>query len=753
MTRRIFALFFFASSLHAATASLLFSRGYGVLPEPQRVELRSGDFRFDAYWRIEQGTGVAASSFASRNLTQSLAERYGVILTGIPSGPKVVLAIEAGTVEPGASQDRDRAQIAAQAYRMVLTPTEVRITANAEPGLFYGVQTLLQLLNSPGNHMRLPEGEITDWPDLQMRQIYWDDAHHLERLSDLKAAVRQAAFFKINGFIIKLEGHFQFRSAPALVEPQALSPAEFQDLTDYALRYHVQVIPYLDAPAHIAFILKHPEYKALRAFPESNYELCATNPDSLKLMYGMYDDLLAANKGVKYFYLSTDEAYYIGWADNAQCREAARAKELGSRGKLLAEFVSSAANYLHDRGRTVVFWGEYPLKPEDIQALPSHIVNGETYGEAFDPVYRQRGIRQMIYNATEGEEHLFPQYSLWPQSNRLHPLHETERRLADAVAKITSDPARRNADLLGLVIAGWGDMGVHPETFWLGYAAITAAGWNPNAANPEQSATAFYPLFYGADVTNMDRVYQLMSHQAQIWTDTWDQIDSTARKPIWGNSEQIFTPPHPAHDQSLTLPAAPGADLKRAKDWSLDNVRRLQIAAQAGTENEELAGLLQANLLRAESNRYGLEVFLAIAGLCRQNLKMLTGLGAVDTALRQAQTAKDPRQAVASLDRALATVRQIRDERNAAYRDALATWSKSWLPRVEQANGRRFLHEVDDVKDHLPDRTIDMTYLIYRELLLPVESWYSQMQAARNQYAKAHQLPEQQVALQWADLQ
>ena len=153
----------------------------------------------------------------------------------------------------------------------------------------------------------------------------------------MKRAVRQAAFFKINAFVLKLEGHFQYKSAPALVEPQALSPSEFQELTDYGLRYYVQVVPYLDAPSHIAFILKHPAYAGLRAFPDSNYEACATNPDTFKLYYGMFQDLLDANKGVKYLYLSTDEAYYIGKADNAQCREVEAARQLGSVGKLLAQ--------------------------------------------------------------------------------------------------------------------------------------------------------------------------------------------------------------------------------------------------------------------------------------------------------------------------------------------------------------------------------------------------------------------------------
>jgi len=84
-------------------------------------------------------------------------------------------------------------------------------------------------------------GRDSGLADVQLRIIYWDDAHHLERLDVLKHAVQEAAFFKINGFAIKLEGHFQYKSAPAIVEPYALAPSELQELTDFALRYHVQL--------------------------------------------------------------------------------------------------------------------------------------------------------------------------------------------------------------------------------------------------------------------------------------------------------------------------------------------------------------------------------------------------------------------------------------------------------------------------------------------------------------------------------
>lgn len=743
----------------AQTVSPLFARGYTVIPEPQKVTLGVDNFTFGPAWQLKLDSSVDRDDVAVETLREDLASRFNVRLNSPGNSAGVLtLRIEQGSVPIGKALDSNRRSLKNQAYRIDLHKNAIAITANASTGLFYGVETLVQLLRPRMGTLWFPEGTIVDWPDMKLRHIYWDDNHHLEHVDALKRDLRQAAFYKINGFVIKLNGHFQYKSAPAVVEPYALTPAELQDLTNYGLRYHIQLIPYLDGPAHIAFILKHPEYQNLREYPDSNYEICSTNPASYKLLEGMYQDLLDANKGVKYFYLSTDEPYYLGLAHNSQCNEADLAKRLGSVGKVFAHFVDKSGGYLHDHGRQVIFWGEYPMKPSDLSSLPPYVINGEVYGPAYDRAFHQRGIRQMIFTSNEGEENLFPDYFILPKADRLHGPSNDQfvdnpgtPRVPGIMKSISFDSARINTTVIGEVDCGWGDEGVNPETMWLGYVASVAAGWHPGPPNAAELSSSFYSLFYGDNVVNMNRVYQMMSDQAQSWSDSWDAMDSTARKGIWGASYGIFKPRQPAHDQTLPLPPVPSGNLNYSSAWSTENTRRVALAAQAEQQNRALLGLLNENIQRAQFNQYNLQVYLTIAELCRQNLSMIAGIHRMDIDLESASRVKDknPKRAVAEVDTALDTATSIWRQRNEALHNTVGTWYQRWFPRVEEANGRRFLHQLDDVKDHLPDRTVDMTYLVYREKLLPFGEWVNAIATARNQFAAAHNLPERNYHLAW----
>ena len=160
-----------------------------------------------------------------------------------PGRSAVRLAVAPKSVPIGVSlTEKDKDVIAEQAYRLVLVEA-----ARDQPHCKCPIGAILRRADA-GTTREDPRRPTPDFAGRRNHRlarsppssIYWDDAHHLEPLPILKQAVRQAAFYKVNGFAIKLEGHFHSAHAAPVVEPYAMTPAEFQELTDYAFRYHVQ---------------------------------------------------------------------------------------------------------------------------------------------------------------------------------------------------------------------------------------------------------------------------------------------------------------------------------------------------------------------------------------------------------------------------------------------------------------------------------------------------------------------------------
>lgn len=742
----------------------LSSPGNRLLPVPQKMQFTNQHFLLDESWTIACGS-LPENDAACSSLQAELKTRFGISLgthrgKGKNNEKTITLKIQRGAVPIGETTDTNRTALKNQAYRLTLQQHNITIVANAPQGLFYGVQTLLQSLEAQHRWVYFTTGEIEDWPDLDLRIIYWDDAHHLERPDALKRAIRQAAYYKINGFALKLEGHFEFASAPALVEPYAYTAREYQELTNYARSMYVELIPFLDAPAHIAFILKHPAYKDLRAFPNSNYDLSVVEPKADSLILNMMNDLFAANKGGKYVVFSTDEAYYTGKAP----ADSQRAAALGGPGKLLAEYITRIGNQLHQRGRKVIIWTEFPLKKEDIKDLPNHIISG-VYNHEWAPTIKAHGMRQMIYTSTQGVEPLFPNYyPLAPKElfkNFPADNYDEEQqgqlpkgRVGEMLADITTAKGAADADFMGVFVAGWADAGLHPETFWLGYATGASTGWKSSATTAAELMAKFYNSFYDNDGA-MEKVYRLLSTQAEFWGRSWQLRSSNNRVPIFGNSYQIYPEPKPAKDQTLPpLPVPATPDLSLGSDWNKSNAVLLEETENFLQQNNVLMNLLQEKISRAAGQTYHLQVLFSVAQLCRQNLQFLLALKKINVSLQLAHQAgnSDPAVAVALVDAALDKIQEVRSQRNEVLQTVTTTWYQEWFPKVAEANGRKFLHQADNVKDHQPDRTIDMSYLVYRQLKFPLGVWANEVLAVRNHYAKQHGLPERRASDKWESI-
>ncbi|MCE5272595.1 beta-N-acetylhexosaminidase, partial [bacterium] len=374
------------------------ARGYSLIPAPQKVELGARDITVDCTWAVQSRVGT--EDIAYRRLVEGAGELHGLSFEGTGSG-KVILAVAAGTVK--GAQDP---ALNEQGYILKIAPGEITVTGNAPAGLFYGVQSLLQLLRrGADSRLRLPECTISDWPALELRFVHWDTKHHQCRIETLKRLIDWHAFFKANAIAFEIEDKYEFPRHPVIGAPGAYTKAEMIELTRYAAERHIQLVPDIQAPSHMAYALKHKEFAHLRA-DGSNYQACMCDPEAIKLIFDLYQDMIDATPGVKYFLVSTDEVYYAGICD--KCRKK-RPYDEASRSQAWVDFAKQAHAFLNERGRRQISWVEYPLLARDIAQLPPDLINGVMGGDGeFLAQQKKIGLRQLAYSSTQGAEFLFP---------------------------------------------------------------------------------------------------------------------------------------------------------------------------------------------------------------------------------------------------------------------------------------------------------------------------------------------------------
>ncbi len=368
------------SSLQASVTELKL-QGYSLIPAPQKVDLSGEDIVIGGAWGVTAGAEEA--TFAKQWLIDWAAKLHGQSFAGTGQSA-VVLSISPGTVTDSLNPAQSR-----QAYRLSISDRGIEVIGNAEAGLFYGVQSLLQLMrrDSQGS-LRVPSGTIVDWPDLALRIVHWDTKHHQNRVETLKRYLDWAAIFKINAISFEMEDKYEYPSHPLVGAPGAYTKVEMQDLTRYALQRNVQLIPNVQAPAHMTYVLKHEKYAHLRS-DGSNYQACMCDEEAMQLILDLYQDMIDATPGVEYFHVSTDEVYYAGI-----CEKCPDEYNVVNRSQLWVDYVNRVYHWMQERNRKVMCWVEYPLLVEDMGKLPAGLIDAITVPTRFPTPPRTITMKQ-----------------------------------------------------------------------------------------------------------------------------------------------------------------------------------------------------------------------------------------------------------------------------------------------------------------------------------------------------------------------
>jgi hypothetical protein len=691
----------------------LFLRGYSAVPSPRKVELKPADVQLGAHWTWT--AAVPEAHIAVQTMLRDLREFHGLQLeraTGLDR-PVISLSAKPGSVRTGAVPAID-----VQAYALKIAENRIDITGNGDPGLFYGVQTLLQLLKpGPRASLLAPVSTIEDWPTFQLRFLHWDTKHHQDRIPTLKRYLDWSARFKINRIGFELEDKFEYPSHPVIGAPGAFTTAELQEIVDYGRERFIQVVPQIQSPAHMAYVLKHPEFAHLRA-DGNNYQACMCDERSYELIFSMFEDVIRATRGVDYFHVSTDEVYYAGI-----CAKCDKPFNDENRSLRWIEFANRAHAFLKERGRRMLAWVEYPVLPSHIPMLPPDLINGVMSGdEEQTSLEVKRGMRQLVYTSMQGDELLFPDNFAGDGDPAGGRLGGTFRTLAQGAAR---------GNPIGVYGAAWDDSGLHGETFWLGWSTVAQYGWKPGFPSVAQHTAEFMNVYYGPGGLGLSEVYRKMQRQARFFERSWDQVISRVRPRAYGNSDGKGVGGE-RHDLVLPPPALPSLP---ALDFSpvYGSGRYPQLVAQARemlADNEILQQQLHDYLLRVDRNHYNLEVFLSLAALTEHQARLIIGLDTIERSLQEARKAEsggDHARAQASLGRSLATAETLIRERGRVFDHLRSVWEKSRFAKGREVGGRKFLHIMDDTKDHWADRRADLSYMLAPEESIGLDDWVSSM--------------------------
>lgn len=367
-----------------------------IIPKPWKSKISKGVFRFEKSTQIL----VAADNPEAQNVAKYLAERIekagGCKLeisgtTETKAVPGAILLTSSG-VDP---------KLGEEGY--IFNSGAKGLVINGNPaGLFYGVQTLFQLLppqiyNSDSVQTdfdwEIPAVTIKDKPRFAWRGMHLDVGRHLFPVDFIKKYIDYLAMHKMNIFhwhLTEDQGwRIEIKKYPLLTEIGAFrkgsvikrigklqitddvpyggyyTQEEIRDVVQYAKERFITVVPEIEMPGH--------SMAALAAYPKLS---CTGGPFKVRQIWGIEDDIYCAgNEDVfnflqdvlsevielfpsKYIHIGGDEASKVHWEKCPKCQQRIKDEGLKDELELQSYFIQRIEKFLNSKGRQIIGWDE-----------------------------------------------------------------------------------------------------------------------------------------------------------------------------------------------------------------------------------------------------------------------------------------------------------------------------------------------------------------------------------------------------------
>ena len=348
-----------------------------IIPMPRSVEYHRGTFT------LSPETKFYAS--LSPESKQALA-RY---LEGTALG-QVAFADEATGNDSIELTLCDTATVPeAEGYRLEIGKKGIHLSASTETGIFYGIQTLLQLLNN-GDGKSLPAVTIADSPRFPYRGMHLDVSRHFYDKEFVKKQLDAMAYFKMNrlhwhltdgaGWRIEIKKYPRLTSFAAWRpfeklndwwtggrtfcdqdDPRAVGGYYTQDdireVVAYAAERHITVIPEIEMPGHSEEVLATYPELSCSGKPYVDADYCIGNEKTFEFLENVLLEVMDLFPS-EYIHIGGDEASKNGWRNCPRCKKRMADEHLASVEELQSYMIHRIERFLNDHGRKLIGWDE-----------------------------------------------------------------------------------------------------------------------------------------------------------------------------------------------------------------------------------------------------------------------------------------------------------------------------------------------------------------------------------------------------------
>jgi hexosaminidase len=263
----------------------------------------------------------------------------------------------------------DSDELPAEGYRLAIGPDSIRVNGRGA-GLFYGMQTLTQLLPAHQLPMELPNLKITDYPRFGYRGLLLDVGRHYFPVSYLEKLLDLAAQYKINRFHWHLtdnEGwRIRINKYPRLTDARRkdsdhdsadagyYTQQQVLDIVGFAQARFITVIPEIEMPGHSGAAVAAYPYLACN---HGDADVLCPTEQTFGFVQNVLREVAALFPG-PYIHIGGDEVDKKGWRNSPDAQTIMKQKDLQDEDQLQSYFVKRVGKFLTSRGKRMIGWDE-----------------------------------------------------------------------------------------------------------------------------------------------------------------------------------------------------------------------------------------------------------------------------------------------------------------------------------------------------------------------------------------------------------